>query len=109
MCVWNSRDGESTTHCCPQGPGTSLAFTCIKSECPTQARMGGGGCKNIDFLSGQQISCRGSSMHTECQNIFIVEVVSLILLDKLRNETSTITVALIAQIELKLTDSANSF
>ena len=48
-------------------------------------------------------------MHTECQNIFIVEVVSLILLDKLRNETSTITVALIAQIELKLTDSANSF
>ena len=26
-------------------------------------------------------------MHTECQNIFIVEVVSLIL-DKLRNETS---------------------
>ena len=43
MCVWNSRDGESTTHCCPQGPGTSLAFTCIKSECPTQARMGGGG------------------------------------------------------------------
>ena len=42
--------------------------------------------KNIDFLSGQQISCKGSSMHTECQNIFIVEVVSLIL-DKLRNET----------------------
>ena len=35
--------GESTTHCCPQGPGTSLAFTCIKSECPTQARIGGGG------------------------------------------------------------------
>ena len=33
--------GESTTHCCPQGPGTSLAFTCIKIECPTQARMGG--------------------------------------------------------------------
>ena len=25
------------------GPGTSLAFTCIKTECPTQARMGGGG------------------------------------------------------------------
>ena len=43
--------------------------------------------KNIDFLSGQQISCKGSSMHTECQNIFIIEVVSLILLDKLRNET----------------------
>ena len=35
--------GESTTHCCPHGPGTSLAFTCIKSECPTQARIGGGG------------------------------------------------------------------
>ena len=30
--------GESTTHCCPWGPETS-----IKSECPTQARMGGGG------------------------------------------------------------------
>ena len=50
-------------------------------------------------------------MHTECQNIFIVEVVSLILLDKLRNETkqTAVTVTLIAQIELKLTDSANSF
>ena len=35
--------GESTTHCCPQGPGTSLAFTCIKIECLTQTRMGGGG------------------------------------------------------------------
>ena len=35
--------GESTTHCCPQGPGTSLAFTCIKIECPTQVPMGGGG------------------------------------------------------------------
>ena len=23
--------------------GTSLTFTCIKSECPAQARMGGGG------------------------------------------------------------------
>ena len=42
--------------------------------------------KTLTFLSGQQISCKGSSMHTECQNIFIVEVVSSIL-DKLRNET----------------------
>ena len=33
--------GECTTHFCPQEPGTSLTFTCIKSECPTQARMGG--------------------------------------------------------------------
>ena len=35
--------GESTTHCCPRGPETSLAFTYVKSECPAQARMGGGG------------------------------------------------------------------
>ena len=25
------------------GTGTSLTFTCIKSECPAQARMGGWG------------------------------------------------------------------
>ena len=37
--------GESTTHCCPRGPGTSLAFTCRKSECPAQARIGGAGVK----------------------------------------------------------------
>ena len=41
MC--NSRSGKSTTHCCPLGPGTSLAFTCIKGEYPAQARIGGGG------------------------------------------------------------------
>ena len=35
--------GESTTHCCPRGLETSLAFTYVKSECPAQARMGGGG------------------------------------------------------------------
>ena len=27
----------------PWEPGTSLTFTCIKSECPAQARIGGGG------------------------------------------------------------------
>ena len=27
----------------PQGPGSSLALTCIKSECPANARGGGGG------------------------------------------------------------------
>ena len=45
MCMWNSR-GRSTAHCFPQGPRTSLAFTCIKIECPTQAPdffLGGGG------------------------------------------------------------------
>ena len=35
-----SRGGECTTHFCPREPGTSLTFTCIKSECPAQARMG---------------------------------------------------------------------
>ena len=35
--------GESTTHCCPWGPETSLTFTWTKSECPAQARMGGRG------------------------------------------------------------------
>ena len=42
MCVTVGA-GERTIHCCPQGPGSSLAFNCIKIECPTQARMGGGG------------------------------------------------------------------
>ena len=46
MCVWNSMAGESTTYCCPRGPGTSLAFTCVKSECPAQARMGEAGISN---------------------------------------------------------------
>ena len=31
------------------------------------------------FLSGHQISCKGSSMPKDCQNVFMVEVVSLIL------------------------------
>ena len=35
--------GECTTHFCPREPGTSLTFTCIKSECRAQARMGGCG------------------------------------------------------------------
>ena len=26
--------GVCTTHFCPREPGTSLTFTCIKSECP---------------------------------------------------------------------------
>ena len=38
-----SRGRECTTHFCPREPGTSLTFTCIKSECPAQARIGGGG------------------------------------------------------------------
>ena len=33
---------ESTTYCCPWVPGTSFSLTCLKSECPAQARMGGG-------------------------------------------------------------------
>ena len=32
--------GKSTAHCCPRGPETSLAYTCIKSECPSQAQVG---------------------------------------------------------------------
>ena len=57
-------------------------------------------------------------MHNECQNIFIVEAVSLILLDKLtmkhNRQLNISTVVLIAQIiaELKLfqpIDSVNSF
>ena len=35
--------GECTIHFCPREPEPSLTFTCIKSECPAQARMGGGG------------------------------------------------------------------
>ena len=35
--------GVCTTHCFPWGLGTSLAFTCIKSECPAQAQNGKGG------------------------------------------------------------------
>ena len=41
--------GESTTHCCPQGPGTSVAFTCITIECPTQAPIEGGGGGGWEF------------------------------------------------------------
>ena len=57
-------------------------------------------------------------MYNECQNIFIVEAVSLILLDKLtmkhNRQLNISTVVLIAQIiaELKLfqpIDSVNSF
>ena len=55
-------------------------------------------------------------MHNElCQNIFIVEVVSLILLDKLtvkhkRQLLHLVLIALIiAEIEIVSTDSANSF
>ena len=33
---------ESTTYRWPRVPGTSLSFTCLKSECPAQARMGVG-------------------------------------------------------------------
>ena len=29
--------------------GTSLTFTCIKSECPAQARMGGGGVRGFQM------------------------------------------------------------
>ena len=32
--------GKCTTHFCPREPGISLSFTCIKSECPAQPRMG---------------------------------------------------------------------
>ena len=42
--------GESSTHRCPQGPGTSLAFTCIKIECPTQARMGRRGGEGVQWF-----------------------------------------------------------
>ena len=39
MCVWNSRGGEK--HHSLLSPGTSLAFTCIKSECPHSSLNGG--------------------------------------------------------------------
>ena len=39
MC-WTVGAVECTTHVCPREPGTSLTFTCIKSECPIEARMG---------------------------------------------------------------------
>ena len=42
MC-WKVAAGECTTHFCPREPGISLTFTCIKTECPAQARMGGCG------------------------------------------------------------------
>ena len=42
MC-WKVGAGERTTHVSPWEPGASLTFTCIKSECPAQARMGGVG------------------------------------------------------------------
>ena len=41
MC-WKEGAGECTIRFCPREPGTSLTFTCIKSECPAQAWMGGG-------------------------------------------------------------------
>ena len=40
---WNVGAGEYTTHFFPREAVTSLSFTCIKSECPAQARMGGCG------------------------------------------------------------------
>ena len=39
--------------------------------------------KNIHFERLANLSCKVSSMHNESQNIFILEAVSLILLDKL--------------------------
>ena len=39
MC-WKEGAGDCTTRFCPREPVTSLTFTCIKSECPAQARMG---------------------------------------------------------------------
>lgn len=44
VCMW-----ESTTHCCPRWPETLLVFTCIKRECPAQARRGGG-CRGFKWL-----------------------------------------------------------
>ena len=42
MFVLNSGDGGvHHSPLSPRGPGTTLALTCIKSECPAQARMGG--------------------------------------------------------------------
>ena len=41
MC-WTVGAGECTTHFYPRERRTSLTFICIKSECPTQARIGGG-------------------------------------------------------------------
>ena len=45
MCVHHVGSGEFTIHFSPgdRGPGTSLAFTCKKSECLAHARAGGGG------------------------------------------------------------------
>jgi len=43
MC-WTVGAGECTTHFYSREPRTSLTFICIKSECPAQARIGGGGC-----------------------------------------------------------------
>ena len=56
--------GESTTHCCPRGPETSLTFTWIKSECPAQARMGGGGVSN-DWCIRKQWQMRWCSKYSQ--------------------------------------------
>ena len=45
MC-WTVGAGECTTHFCSREPRTSPTFTCIKSECPAQTRMGDAGVSN---------------------------------------------------------------
>ena len=67
------------------------------------------------FLSGHQISCKGSSMPKDCQNVFMVEVVSLILgwknwqWNKTDNWYSSVNRTNKSRIETVSTDSVNSF
>ena len=48
--------GDCTTHFWPREPGTALTFICIKSECPSQGRVGEG--------------VHGSLFHKRDQEIF---------------------------------------
>ena len=64
MCVETVGAGECTTHFCPRGPGTSLTVTCIKSECPAQARIGreGGGCIKSECPAQARIGREGGGV-----------------------------------------------
>ena len=62
MSVWNSRSGRK--HHSLVSPGTSLTSTCIKSECPAQAQIGGCGTfkwlahkRNTSEISVNQALC----------------------------------------------------
>ena len=46
----------------PQGPGSSLALTCIKSECPANAR-GGGGVRGFQMTGALDKQTKSFSRH----------------------------------------------